>query len=823
MALHIRKYLLRGALPLLVLVNSLLGGTSSKNIVATRTQSPITIDGLLKEDAWRTAVPVSGFLQYDPDEGAPATEVSVVRVLYDDNAVYVGVMCYDSQATDIQAQLTRRDRIAQADRFTVVLDTYHDHSTGFLFSGAVSGVQSDGILSQDGTVYDVQWDAVWDFNAKILPDGWSAEFRIPYSALRFSAQDSEYIWGVNFRRYMARKKETTEWVMVPRKDVLPGTVSSVSRMGHLSGIRDIHPPLHLELLPYALSKATFLTQPEPFPLKKKVDGALGLDLKYGVTHNFTFDMAVNPDFGQVEVDQAVLNLSVFETFYPEKRPFFLEGSPIFTFGNGFDNQQMRLFYSRRVGKRSTTPLDTLRTGYTLVESPEAAPILFAGKLTGRTDNGLTAGVLTAVTDREYGVSENLNGDRNDMLFAPRESFNVIRLRQDVLENSSVGVMATSGFNDRISPALSGGIDWNLRFADATYAVDGYLTRSSLGNGVSGSAGRIGLGKLAGLHWRAFSAYDFSTRDYHIDELGYYSQPREHGGYVQVSYKEDKGVPPVRRWVMTLQSEYRWNWDAVNTVKNLELEPSWEFMNFWLLDLDYIHELPAFDDANRGIYGLYRRPSGNQFTATLQTDTRQQFSLWLRAVHHGSDIGQKQWIAAVQLSVRPNSWMEFAPSITLFRTRSEESWVQSVQTGWPILTDDGRNLFGDRDVDEYDFSMRGTVTFTRSVSLQFYTQVFLAKGGYSNFRKLAAPDLLLPVDYTISPSYENPDFNQKVFNANLVFRWEYLPGSTLYLVWTQARSGNEGPYSRPLTENFSDTFRLPMDNVLLAKISYWWSL
>ncbi len=230
---------------LLLFGNVLIGGTSPKSIVAARTTASLKIDGYLSEADWQRAVPVGGFFQYDPDEGAKGTEETTARLLYDDDALYVGVVCSDSHPEEIVSQLTRRDRTTQADRISVIVDSYHDHSTAFLFSGSVSGVQTDGVLSHDGLVYDVQWDAVWEFDAKVIPQGWSAEFRIPFSALRFARQDSEYVWGINFRRYIARKNETDEWVMVPRKDEPMGTVSSVSKMGHVSGITSITPPLHV--------------------------------------------------------------------------------------------------------------------------------------------------------------------------------------------------------------------------------------------------------------------------------------------------------------------------------------------------------------------------------------------------------------------------------------------------------------------------------------------------------------------------------------------------------------------------------------------------
>ncbi len=829
------KYLVLISITYLIFGDALIGGTSIKNVVASRVNEPPKIDGILMEDVWQSAIAVSGFQQFDPDEGTSVTEETSVKILFDDGALYVGVICYDSNPERIVKQLTRRDRSVQADRFSVIIDSYHDHSTAFLFSGSVSGVQSDGILSQDGLIYDVQWDAVWDFDARILSDGWSAEFKIPYSALRFSDQEGEYVWGINFRRYIARKKETDEWVMVQRAETPPGTISSVSKMGNLSGILNIHPPLHIEMLPYHVSKINFLSQPLSLPIHREYKPNLGIDLKYGITNNFTFDLAVNPDFGQVEVDQAILNLTVFETYYPEKRPFFLEGSQIFSFGNSFDNKQLRLLYSRRIGRQPTgyyylDRFDTLVVGKnaTFSEKPEVTTILAAGKLSGRTSDGLEVGAFTAVTDREEAVIKGINGTLSPPLMVePRASYSVVRLRKKILENSSFGIMATTSLKQQNFPSFSGGLDWNIRTEDGTYGCDAYIAGSlnkfNPTEQVTGSTGRIAFGKLGGEHWLTFSAYDFSTRNFSIDDLGFYSQPREHGGYTAISYKEDHAFEPLRRYALTSQTEYRWNWDGVNTLNNIELEPSFEFRNFWQLMLDYIHEFPAHDDYNRGIIGLYRRPSTNNVYLTVRTDSRQPVEVSLQTGYCASTKGAKTYLTCLQSTIRPISWIEFNPGLTYITTRDEEAWVTSPSYPYYYYIDNQYNLFGNRDVDQYDISLRGTVTFMKNLSLQFFTQIFLAKGRYTDFKKLIERTEFLPFDYEHLSSYYKPDFNQKVFNANIVLRWEYLPGSTIYLVWTQARNGYIGSYDRRFTKDFSDAFMLPMDNVILAKVTYWWSL
>ena len=823
------------ALIIFIVISSstLLGGTSSKDIVATRTSVPPKIDGYLDEPQWKRSVPVSGFQQFDPVEGAAPTEETLVYVLYDDRALYIGVECKDRNPSEIVYQLTRRDRTAQSDRFSIMIDSYHDHSTAYYFSGTVSGVKTDGLLSHDGLVYDIQWDAVWDFAAQIVDDGWSAEFLIPYSALRFARQEGEYVWGINFRRYIARKKETDEWVMVPRSETPAGTLSIVSKIGNLTGMVDIMPPLHLEIFPYHVSKLSFLTQ-EPFKTRGEYNANFGLDLKYGLTNNFTLDMAVNPDFGQVEVDQAYLNLTVFETFFPEKRPFFLEGSQIFSFGNSFDNTELRLLYPRRIGRRPSGyntlyNYDTLYVGSNarFSKKPEITTILGAGKLSGRTSNGLEVGVMTAVTDRERAEIEGVDGTKSPLITVePRASYNVFRVKQELWSNSTIGSLISGSFKDGELPSLSGGLDWKLRFNGNLYGIDGYIAGSRAAfyseNPKEGLAGRMALGKLGGKHWVVFSAYDFSTKNFYIDDLGFYSQPREHGGYLAVAYKEDHPSDLFLRYGVVLQTDHRWNWNGNKTKSQIEIEPAFEFKNFWQLKMNYFHYFRGYDDENRGIIGLYRRPSGNALNVLVRTDARKPLQLSLLTIISVYENKSKNYTARLQPIIRPLTWIELQPGITYMHTVNEEAWatyyyVDQYDTIRYGFREGYKNLFGDRDVDYLDISLRGTITFTPTISLQFFNQILFAKWRYDNLKKLVAP-----VEFG-SAIGNLHDFFNKIFNANLVFRWEYLPGSTFYLVWTQNRQGYTGLYDQNLFDDISDVFKVPMDNVILAKISYWWSL
>jgi hypothetical protein len=800
-----------------------LGGSSPKIVTAVRAENAPVLDGLVNDAVWQQAPTLTDFTQFDPEEGTPPSEQTSVRILYDDNALYIGVICYDSQPSGIVRQLTRRDRSTEADRFTVMIDSYHDLQTAFVFSCNVSGVQSDGVLSQDGTVYDLTWDAVWSVEASLIPDGWSAEFRIPFNALRFSREDGEYVWGANFRRYISRKRETVEWVMVPRSETL-----QISRWGKLTGITGIDPPIHLSLAPHVSVRSSFQTATAARSSSSDHEGFGGLDIKYGLSQNFTLDAAVNPDFGQVEVDQAVLNLTVFETRFPEKRPFFIEGSQIFTFGSSIDNTTLPLFFSRRIGKRPTGSAGiTSPAGGKVESNPLATTILGAAKVTGRTQSGFSLGVIASATDEEEAVVRSATGERTEIRTEPRGTYNVARVKQEFAGGSWVGGLATGVARENMLPAYSGGIDWNIRLDDRTYTLDGYVAgaKSSARVGMrDGAAGRVLFSKISAEHWFYTTAYDFSTENFNTNDIGFFAQPRDHGGYVQLLYRENFAGGIFRRYSFAFNPEYRWNWDGVLTHSVVNNTAAAEFRNYWFATLNYALKAPAHDDADRGIVGTYRRPFGHQFQLSVRTDERQSLSANFIGAYEFDAKRKQTFYAYLAVKARPAPWVELEPLVFYQRTRDDEAWL--FPDGNIIDPNVGParfSVFGDRDLDELDFALRGIITFTRELSLQFYSQVLLARGRYDNYKRLVSSRELVAYDYPSHPAYYSHDFNAVTFNANVLLRWEYLPGSTIYLVWTQGRFDNIANYMRGFGSRFRDTFTLPHEDILLLKVSYWFSL
>src|SRR5512140_2843525 len=804
---------------LLLPVGFPLAGSSPKTVTAVRAEVAPVCDGQLDEPQWQTAPAAMDFTQFDPAEGARPTELTSVRLLYNDHALYVGVICYDAKPEQIVKQLTRRDRTSEADRFTVMIDSYFDRKTALVFSANVSGVQTDGILSQDGTVYDVTWDAVWTVGTRHFRDGWSAEFQIPYNALRFAQrEDGSYEWGINFRRYISRKKETDEWVMVPRKEML-----QISRWGTVQGIRNITPPLHLDLLPYVSTSGTYRSEGLNQGRSPAYDARMGMDLKYGLTRNFTLDGAIYPDFGQVEVDQAVLNLTVFETFFPEKRPFFVEGSQMFAFGTSIDLTSMPLFFSRRIGKAPSGNYSVVPPpGGTLEDNPLVTDILGAAKVTGRTSSGMSLGVISAATAEENATVKDAAGSRSEVMTEPRGLYNAVRVRQDLGGTSWGGGMLTAVGHQTQPSAFSGGADWNLRFDDGGYTFDGYVAgaRSSSPTDRDGWTSRLLFSRIAGEHWLYVGSADFATRHYNPNDMGYFARPHDQGGYLQIRYREDFAGGIFRRYMVSMVPEARWNWDGIRTFGGVEAIGWSEFTNFWSTTLTYRRALSRYEDEERGIIGLRWLPPANAFELQVKSDERKDVSATVSGAYEADELQKKSFYGALALTLRPASWLELTPTVYAQRTRTELAWVfGSAPVSDPAVAPEPFSVFGDRDLDEVDMGLRGIMTFSRSLSLQWFVQVLLARGQYSNYQRAATSTTMVPYDYVSNPGYSTHDFNESTLNANLLLRWEYLPGSAFYLVWTQARYGDSGIYDQHFGERFKDTFTLPMENVLMAKVSY----
>ncbi len=790
----------------------LFAGSNPKKAVAVRTPVAPKIDGVLNEPEWKLAQPLSDFTQRDPDEGAPASEKTEIRILYDNEALYFACMMYDSEPSKIVARLARRDDEIESDIVSIRIDSYHDHQTAFEFTILSSGVKVDILQYNDAQQEDESWDPVWDLQTRLTDEGWIAEVKIPFNILRFTEQ-SEYEWGIQFIRRISRKQERDQWVLIRKSES-----GFVSKFGHLVGLKDVPAPKNLEVIPYAANNNRFLPKSPAYPNGRQLTGDAGFDFKHRPSW-LTIDATINPDFGQVEADPAVLNLTTFETFYPEKRPFFIEGVQIFRFGTfGDPGAGPGLFYTRRIGRalRVSAP-----AGGDVLSEPRFATILGAAKISGKTSTGLSVGILEAVTNEERATVADAQANKSDILVEPLASYSVLRLRQDVLENSNVGMIATSVNRKGVWPAMTGGVDWTLRFLESTYRIDGFLagtrTTNSTPERIDGSAGRISFNKDGGEHWRGFLSGDFTSKTYNINDIGFFRRPNDHGVVGQLLYRDDKVTDWKRFWNASVTYHYRTNFDGVELFNALGVASDITLTNYWQFGTQAEVDYGLYDDRETRGMGLYQKRQKQSVYVAVESDPRQA-AVGEASVRYGSFKGGGRFVllnASVELKPATNLTLQFA--LTHERRDKEQAWVSNSST--PLLADGtGYTIFADRTTRDWDLTSRGSFIFTRDLTLQYYFQIFFAKGTFENYAVMTSADSFVPY-----PTYSRPDFNSLSFHSNLVLRWEFRPGSTAYLVWSQARNGEVGNFATPFSEELRNTFSLPMENVLLLKVSYWWTL
>ena len=816
---------------------------------AAPAEAAIALDGRLDEAAWMQAEPISGFRQFEPNEGVPATQRTEVRVLYGDNSLYVGAYLYDDDPAAIEQSLGRRDDYNRADWFLVSIDSYLDRKTAYTFGLNAAGVQFDAIYTGndggpggggDGSNaprgMDESWDAIWYSDVGVTDQGWTVEMRIPYSMLRFSEAASQ-TWGVHFRRRIPRLGEQDEWPLVPRTE----RENLVARFGLLQGIAGVAPRRNVQARPYTVTRLQMEEDPD-VPGEPIRDGGVdvGGDVKVGLGPSVTLDATINPDFGQVESDPAVLNLTAFETFFDERRPFFVEGIQIYEFAAG----PGRLLYTRRIGAESR--------------------IIGAAKLSGRTASGLSFGLLGATT-----------GDQ----FDPTRHYGVGRVSQQIGAYSSVGGILTA-FDGAIlggdgrRRSLAGGADWDVRLLGNRYGIEGFAsvthrraTELDL-DPETGFAGKVWLRKRQGA-WKGFVGGDVFSDRFNPNDVGQLRENNFIALLASVEHEINEGRPfgPFLRASAEAfniqQFAYR---DGLNLGQSLEVGSRWTLRSFQQIELGAAFEnlFGGYDLYETRGLGPWARPFAVQVGSEIQTDERRSWQvepefafLFQEGGGRGYEAGLRgNWNVGTRLSLSGNlegAWekdfVAWSSNETFLRT--DEGWmigqaaglVDPNPVGFARFNDAGRlatlldgvapfdaarfyvPVFGARDTRSLDLTLRGTVTFIPNLSLQLYSQLFLARGRYERFQLLQSPDALAPFD--AFPKRDEFAFNSLL--SNVVLRWEYRPGSALFLVWSHGRRADDAlnplapwgpsPFDRPLGEQVTETFRLFPGNVFLVKLNY----
>lgn len=838
---------------------------------ATRADgSELDIDGVDDEEVWGLAAIATDFVQFSPNEGDRATERTEARVIYGDDALFVFLRAYDTAPDQVVGQLTRRDQDSYSDLLGVVIDSYFDRRTAFHFAVNPVGVKHD-IYRFDDTQEDPGWDAVWDVATARTPEGWTAEFRIPYSQLRFR-DAAVQTWGINFVREIARRDEMTVWAPTRRSE---GAI--VSRFGELRGLEGLSAPNRMEVLPYSV--ASLQRAPgdpdDPFYSANATHGTGGVDVKYGVTSNLTLDLTINPDFGQVEADPAQVNLSAFETFLPEQRPFFLEGSSIFNFsialGDGPDANES-LFYSRRVGRRPQGWADP-RGGH--VDVADQTTILGAWKLSGKTSSGWSIGAMHAVTSEERARIAPGTGDPFRQSVEPFSNYGVLRLQKDFREGrSAVGFIGTGLVrNGEVADDLmlrsrswTGGIDFRHRFSSDNWQVSGYVlgshvtgsegaiastqrsparfyqrpdaehvtydpTRTSL----SGASANIGISKFAGGFWRVGTGMQTRTPGFEVNDVGFMNSVDFISTWGWLGYHHTQAQGPFRNWMVNLNG---WNvldygGNRVGTGANVNVNA--QFQNFWHAYTGVNQEFEAYSNGALRGGPLFLREAQTNVWGGFGSDGRKAVQLNVNGwgnVRPESD----SWAYGVSpnLRIRPSGRATFNVGAFVNQNADDRQWVQQV------TTDSDHFVFGRIDQTTLGLTARVDYAFTPTLSLQLYAQPFVSAGAYSDLKQVADPvaatyrdrfatldvrrengRYLADVDGDGSEeSIRDPDFNVQQFRSNAVLRWEYLPGSTLFLVWSQGRDDFARDGSFDFDRDVRNLFAVEPDDIFMIKVSYW---
>ncbi len=777
-----------------------------KSITAVRANPGANIDGLLDEDFWQKAPRSGDFTQFQPDEGEPASESTFVKVAYDDEALYVGMEMYDSEPDKIINRLTRRDRYVESDLVNLIIDSHHDHQTGYAFVVCVSGTQRDSYYYNDNW-NDDSWDAVWESATRTTPWGWVAEIRIPFHCLRFACEENP-VWGFYCSRRIARKSELDRWIYIPES-----ASGFVSYFGHLKGLKNLTPPKKLEILPYLVSYEETEARSLGNPDGRDFFGNFGFDFKYGITSNLTLDATVNPDFGQVEQDETILNLSVFETWYPEKRPFFLEGFKIFE--TPFD-----LFYSRRIGKEPSGNPDSVDY---FIEKPSATTILAAGKITGKTKGGTSIGIVEAVTQKEKAEFMHQADYRKTEVVEPEANYFVARAMQDILKNSYVGIMATAVNQKDSHPAYTGDVDWNLRFHNGDYLCAGQIIGSKTGPEEDGWGTWLSFEKQGGEYIRGSISVEYLDRGVGLNHMGFLTRNdyKEIWGWVQ--YRTTKEWWIIRKTWNNLNVGAADNLSGVKLTRGGNFNNSIELVNFWNLgggiwrDFDNIYS----DVETRGGPAA-PIPIGQNWWVWLETDARRSWQI-NPYFEMGDTWDGRFKTYSLWLNLQPRSNIEISGGPGYYRNDGVSRWLTYLEDDNENRTDD---IFGEQHVRRFDMTFRGTFTFSKNLSLQIYAQPFMAAMDYRNFKKLVPPDDFEYVDtsvYDENDEDNKPDRNWTSFNSNVVLRWEYRPGSTLFLVWTQSRNTSDGVGNFRFRRDWDNMFDTVPGNTFLIKLNYWWSI
>lgn len=860
------------------------------SLTAFKTTEKIKIDGELSEKIWQRPG-FTDFKQREPDQGSPATEKSEVWIAYDDEALYIAGKLFDTRADSIVARLVRRDFVYgdPSDGFLVYLDPFHDKMSGNLFYVSAAGTKADGLVENDGR-FELSWDAVWEGVSKIHDDGYVVEMKIPFSQLRFKELDVQ-TWGINFERYIGRKNETAMVVYTPRNEN-----GFVSRFPDLVGLQGIAPSSRVEILPYVTGKAEYIGHDtkDPFnPGEKYLPGA-GMDMKLGLGTSLTLDATINPDFGQVEVDPAVVNLSDVETSFQEKRPFFTEGVSIFRFGSGgtnnnwtFNYSTPSLFYSRRIGRTPQRPQFSL-PAYDYADIPHGARILGAGKISGRIGDDWKIGTVHAFTNREFADIDSA-GKRSRVEMEPQTYYGVFRAQRDFRQGrQGIGLLTTytkRSFDDIVlkdyinNDAFVGAVDgWTSFDDDKTYVLTGWAAVSSVSGNtnrmvalqrssghyfqrpdaayvkvdsgattMTGFAGRLMLNKERG-RWTLNSAIGVTNPSFESNDLGFMSYADIINSHIVTGYRWSDPTEYFRQAGADIATYMNFDFGGNKTAHGIWTGWFVNLLNYYGGNMNFSYNFASLNARRTRGGPLTANPVSRSGNLNLFSDGRKWWVVYVGSgFYDGASSNGSYIYTELELKLTPTFTLSVAPEFS--KDNNNAQYLTSVSDPTAAQTYQRRYIFADVKQTTVSSTVRLNWILSPELSFQIYAQPFIASGVYSNYKMLLEPksfhfrsfgydgstrtDIVSPegnvVAYSVDPdgagpaasiTLGRPDFDYRSLRGNAVLRWEYMPGSVLFLVWTQSREDFEPAGDFQFGRSIDRIANVKPDNIFMLKLSYW---
>jgi hypothetical protein len=879
------KHLKRIALlQILILIYATSYARTTDSTVVKRTyrtafvKTEPVIDGLMNDDCWNLVEWTTDFIQSQPAENKPPSQQTAFKILYDNDNLYMFIRAYDTEPDKISKIMSRRDNFT-GDMIFVEFDSHFDKQTDFLFSASASGAKSDAAISDDGNNEDDNWNPIWYMKTSVDDKGWCAEMKIPLSQLRFG-KNNEQIWGLQVTRSIYRLQERSQWQYIPK-----GSPGIIHLFGELHGINDIKPKHQIELMPYSVARTERFEKiaGDPFNTGKLSKISAGLDGKIGLTNNFTLDFTINPDFGQVEADPSEVNLTAFESYFSEKRPFFIEGQNIYQF---MPNQTIvihnmysdNLFYSRRIGRYPQYYPSVGANEY--VKMPEATTILGAMKLSGKTKKGLSVGILESVTSREDALIDSL-GTRRKEAVEPLTNYFVGRVQQDFNKGQTIlGAIFTSVNRNIKTPALdflhtsayTAGIDFQHNWKERTWYVAGnaefsnvkgstrsitetqtssaryfqrpdakYLSVDSSLTSLAGYGGTVKFGKSSKKRLQFETSVTVRSPGLEFNDIGYmrYSDVIHQGSWVAYYMRNPFWI--FNNFYLNTNYWMYFNFSGKLLSRNYNTNFNSQFKNKWRINGQFNRQSQNISTTLLRGGPSFINPGNQSFNLNLSTDPSKLLSFFIGNYHGSGDVNSMrghEYYGEINFKPTNSISISFDPDYGI-QTSELQYVTTSGSNGNPLY------LFGKLNQKTLSFTFRINYTINPELSIEYYGQPFVSAGKYSAFKKITQPDAdkfkqrfieytpeELTYDFSTNTynvndggtfSFGNPDFNFRQFRSNLVVRWEYLPGSTLYLVWSQGRTSNDTNGLFSYGTDMKDLFKITPHNVFLVKFSYWFAL